>query len=51
MVVRLVPSNLYDHFADDEFDVITVHPPAVPYPEGGRLGALSGHESGHPWRR
>ena len=39
---RLVSSNFYDHFADDEFDVITVHPPAVPYPEGGDWGLSPG---------
>jgi methylase of polypeptide subunit release factors len=39
VAVQLVPSNFYDQFANDEFDVITVHPPAVPYPEGG-IGAF-----------
>ena len=42
VVVELVPSNLYDHFDDDEFDVITVHPPAVPYPDGGDWGLSPG---------
>jgi len=40
--VKLVPSNLYTEFADDEFDAITVHPPAVPYPEGGDWGLSAG---------
>lgn len=29
--VNLVQSNLYKRFRDNEFDMITVHPPAVPY--------------------
>jgi HemK-like putative methylase len=42
VVVKLVSSNFYDHFADDEFDVITVHPPAVPYPQWGDWGLSPG---------
>jgi release factor glutamine methyltransferase len=42
VVVKLVPSNLYDHFTDDEFDTITVHPPAVPYPDGADWGLSPG---------
>ena len=42
VTVKLVPSNFYDQFANDEFDVITVHPPAVPYPEGGDWGLSAG---------
>jgi methylase of polypeptide subunit release factors len=42
VVVKLVPSNLYDHFADNEFDAITVHPPAVPYPDGADWGLSPG---------
>ena len=42
VTVQLVPSNFYDQFADDEFDVITVHPPAVPYPEGRDWGLSAG---------
>jgi release factor glutamine methyltransferase len=40
--VRLVPSNLYDSFEDGEFDVVTAHPPAVPYPEGSSWGLSAG---------
>ena len=42
VAVQLVPSNFYDQFANDEFDVITVHPPAVPYPEGRDWGLSAG---------
>jgi methylase of polypeptide subunit release factors len=42
VAVQLIPSNFYDQFADDEFDAITVHPPAVPYPEGGDWGLSPG---------
>jgi methylase of polypeptide subunit release factors len=42
VIVKLVPSNLYDHFADHEFDTITVHPPAVPYPVGADWGLSPG---------
>ena len=31
--VNIVLSDLYKKFYDEEFDVITVHPPAVPYPK------------------
>jgi release factor glutamine methyltransferase len=42
VIVKLVPSNLYDQFANDEFDAITVHPPAVPYPAGADWGLSPG---------
>jgi methylase of polypeptide subunit release factors len=42
VIVKLVPSNLYDQFADNDFDAITVHPPAVPYPDGGDWGLSPG---------
>ena len=42
VVVKLVPSNLYQQFADEEFDAITVHPPAVPYPDGADWGLSPG---------
>jgi HemK-like putative methylase len=42
VIVKFVPSDLYEHFPDDEFDVITVHPPAVPYPEGADWGLSPG---------
>jgi methylase of polypeptide subunit release factors len=41
VVMKLVPS-IYDHFADDEFDAISVHPPAVPYPDGADWGLSPG---------
>jgi len=40
--VRLAPSNLYKDFADAEFDVVTVHPPAVPYPDDSTWGLSAG---------
>jgi methylase of polypeptide subunit release factors len=42
VIAKLVPSNLYDQFAKDEFDAITVHPPAVPYPDGADWGLSPG---------
>ncbi|MEI6035354.1 MAG: methyltransferase [Verrucomicrobiae bacterium] len=42
VAVEVVYSSLYDRFADGEFDVITVHPPAVPYPDGGDWGLSQG---------
>ncbi len=40
--VTTVVSALYDQFSDDEFDTITVHPPAVPYPDGEDWGLSAG---------
>ena len=40
--VNLVHSNFYSEFADQQLDVITVHPPAVPYPDGGDWGLSAG---------
>jgi release factor glutamine methyltransferase len=40
--VDVVFSGLYDAFPDDAFDVITVHPPAVPYPDDGDWGLSAG---------
>jgi methylase of polypeptide subunit release factors len=40
--VETVVSDLYGAFADEQFDVITVHPPAVPYLEGRDWGLSAG---------
>lgn len=40
--IQVVSSSLYDAFAEEAFDVITVHPPAVPYPEGSDWGLSAG---------
>jgi len=42
VAVEVFYSSLYNRFADGEFDVITVHPPAVPYPDGGDWGLSNG---------
>ena len=42
VAASVVPSNLYSEFADQQLDVITVHPPAVPYPDGGDWGLSAG---------
>jgi methylase of polypeptide subunit release factors len=42
VIVRLVPSNFYENFGAEEFDTITVHPPAVPYPMGADWGLSPG---------
>lgn len=42
--VRTVASDFYHQFADGEFNVITVHPPAVPYLEGLDWGLSAGME-------
>ena len=40
--IDAVHSSLYDAFAPHSFDVITVHPPAVPYPDGDDWGFSTG---------
>ena len=40
--VQTVISDLYNAFDDEYFDMITVHPPAVPYPEGKDWGMSDG---------
>jgi release factor glutamine methyltransferase len=42
VTISAVFSDLYQGFADGEFDVITVHPPAVPYPDGRDWGLSDG---------
>jgi len=42
VAVNVVFSSLYDKFPNGEFDFVTVHPPAVPYPEGGDWGLSAG---------
>ena len=42
VAASVVPSNLYSEFADQQLEVITVHPPAVPYPDGGDWGLSAG---------
>jgi methylase of polypeptide subunit release factors len=40
--IEVVFSSLYDAFPDDAFDFITVHPPAVPYPDDADWGLSAG---------
>jgi release factor glutamine methyltransferase len=40
--VEVVFSGLYDAFGAQAFDFITVHPPAVPYPDGDDWGLSDG---------
>jgi len=40
--VEVLFSSLYDAIAPNSLDVITVHPPAVPYPEGDDWGLSEG---------
>jgi len=40
--VEVIYSGLYDAFCDQAFDFITVHPPAVPYPDGDDWGLSDG---------
>ncbi len=40
--VAVVSASLYSGFPQESFDVITVHPPAVPYPEGDDWGLSAG---------
>lgn len=40
--IETVVSSFYDKFADHRFDVVTVHPPAVPYPANRDWGLSAG---------
>jgi release factor glutamine methyltransferase len=40
--ITAVVGDLYEQFPEDEFDVITVHPPAVPYPPQRDWGMTTG---------
>jgi release factor glutamine methyltransferase len=42
VAISVVNASLYDGFTKESFDVITVHPPAVPYPEGDDWGLSAG---------
>lgn len=42
VAVTTVVADLYQSFPDNEFDVITVHPPAVPYPPKKDWGMTAG---------
>jgi methylase of polypeptide subunit release factors len=40
--VSTLQSDIYDGLSDQKFDLITVHPPAVPYPKGQDWGMTTG---------
>ena len=42
VAITTVVDDLYESFPDNEFDVITVHPPAVPYPPQKDWGMTDG---------
>ena len=42
VAITTVVADLYQSFPDNEFDVITVHPPAVPYPSQKDWGMTGG---------
>lgn len=42
VAIATVVADLYQSFPDNEFDVITVHPPAVPYPPQKDWGMTAG---------
>ncbi|QFZ91188.2 methyltransferase [Synechococcus elongatus] len=42
VAIEVVASNLYSAFDEAQFDTITVHPPAVPYPNDADWGLSSG---------
>ena len=42
VAITAVVADLYQSFPDNEFDVITVHPPAVPYPPKKDWGMTDG---------
>ncbi|MCS5690802.1 methyltransferase [Cyanobium sp. FGCU-6] len=42
VAIQVIFSDLYKAFPNDGFDVISVHPPAVPYPPGATWGLSEG---------